>query len=197
MKQVADRDFGAAKIKVIATGDVLDDEQLAGMGDAVLGIINSHNYSAAHDSPENKAFVTAFEKANPSMRPNFMAVGGYDGMALIYKALDKTRGDTDGTKLVEAMKGAVLDEPARPDLDRSADARHHPERLYPQGREEGRRALQRRVRDRAEREGSREGREEVGPDPWRRVPLPGSLREPLSPQGGGMAAARVWMQNKQ
>lgn len=114
MKQVADRDFEAAKIKVIATGDVLDDEQLGGMGDAVLGIINSHQYSVVHDSPENKAFVSAFEKANPSMRPNFMAVAGYDGMALIYKALDKTKGDTDGTKLVEAMKGEAWVSPRGP-----------------------------------------------------------------------------------
>ena len=44
-------------------------------------------------SPENKAFVAAFEKANNGSRPNFMAVGGYDGMALIYKALEKTKGD--------------------------------------------------------------------------------------------------------
>lgn len=114
MKQVADRDFGAANIKVIATGDVLDDEQLAGMGDAVLGIINSHHYSAVHDSPENKAFVSAFTKANGSMRPNFMAVGGYDGMALIYKALAKTKGDTDGTKLVDAMKGESWTSPRGP-----------------------------------------------------------------------------------
>ena len=114
MKQVADRDFAAEKIRVIATGDVTDDEQLPGMGDSVLGIINSHHYSAAHDSPENKAFVDAFTKGNPSMRPNFMAVGGYDGMALIYKALAKTNGDTDGTKLVEAMKGESWTSPRGP-----------------------------------------------------------------------------------
>ena len=51
------------------------------------------------------------------MRPNFMAVGGYDGMALIYKALKKTGGDTDGEKLVEAMKGLAWR--ARADRSRS------------------------------------------------------------------------------
>jgi branched-chain amino acid transport system substrate-binding protein len=39
------------------------------------------------------------------MRPNFMAVGAYDGMQLFYKALEKTKGATDGAGLVEAMKG--------------------------------------------------------------------------------------------
>jgi branched-chain amino acid transport system substrate-binding protein len=114
MKQVSERQFNEAGIKVIATGDVLDDEQLPGMGDVVLGIINSHNYSAAHDSPENKKYVADFEKANPNMRPNFMSVGGYDGIALIYKALEKTKGDTDGTKLLEAMKGMAWTSPRGP-----------------------------------------------------------------------------------
>jgi branched-chain amino acid transport system substrate-binding protein len=114
MKQVSERQFNEAGIKVIATGDVLDDEQLPGMGDVVLGIINSHNYSAAHDSPENKKYVADFQKANPNMRPNFMSVGGYDGIALIYKALEKTKGDTDGTKLLEAMKGMSWTSPRGP-----------------------------------------------------------------------------------
>jgi branched-chain amino acid transport system substrate-binding protein len=114
MKQVSERQFNEAGIKVIATGDVLDDEQLPGMGDVVLGIINSHNYSAAHDSPENKKYVADFEKANPNMRPNFMSVGGYDGIALIYKALEKTGGDTDGTKLLNAMKGMSWTSPRGP-----------------------------------------------------------------------------------
>ncbi|HRY05447.1 MAG TPA: ABC transporter substrate-binding protein, partial [Beijerinckiaceae bacterium] len=114
MKQVSERDFAKEGIKVIGTGDVTDDEQLNNMGDAVLGMITSHNYSADHDSPENKAYVAAFEKANPGLRPNFMSVGGYDGMALIYAALDKTKGDTNGTKLVEAMKGMSWTSPRGP-----------------------------------------------------------------------------------
>jgi branched-chain amino acid transport system substrate-binding protein len=71
-----------------------------------LGTITTHHYSAAHDSPENKAFVQAFQAANAGLRPNFMAVGGYDGMHLIFEALKKTNGATDGQGLVDAMKGA-------------------------------------------------------------------------------------------
>ena len=33
------------------------------MGDAVLGAVTAHMYSAAHPSPMNKDFVAAFEKA--------------------------------------------------------------------------------------------------------------------------------------
>ena len=42
MKQVVDRGFAAAGIKIIGTGDVTDDDQLNGMGDGVLGMITSY-----------------------------------------------------------------------------------------------------------------------------------------------------------
>ena len=84
------------------------------MGDAIIGVVTSHHYSAVHNSPENKAFVQAFRAANPNMRPNFMAVGGYDGMHLFYEALKKTKGATDGQGLVDAMKGMSWVSPRGP-----------------------------------------------------------------------------------
>ena len=72
-----------------------DDDLLNAMGDQVIGTVTAHLYSAAHPSAMNKAFVEAFKKA-AGFRPNFMAVGGYDGMHLIYEALKKTGGKADG-----------------------------------------------------------------------------------------------------
>ncbi len=114
MKQVVERGLVADGIKIIGTGDVTDDDLINGMGDAVVGMITSHNYSADHNSPENKAFVANFLKANGNARPNFMAVGGYDGMALVYKALEKTGGDATGAKLLDAMKGLSWVSPRGP-----------------------------------------------------------------------------------
>ena len=114
VKQFVERGLDKSGIKLIATGDVTDDDQLNGMGDVVVGVINAHNYSANHDSAMNKAYVEAFKKANGGLRPNFMSVGGYDGMALIYGALKKTNGDTDGEKLVAAMKGMAWESPRGP-----------------------------------------------------------------------------------
>ena len=105
MKQFAERGLDKAGIKLIGPGDVTDDDILNDMGDVALGTITSMHYSAAHNSPENKQFVEAFRKATNGMRPNFMAVGGWDGMHLIYQALARTGGKTDGEGLVNAMKG--------------------------------------------------------------------------------------------
>ena len=114
MKEFVERGLDKSGVKLIGTGDVTDDDLLAGMGDSALGVVTTHHYSAAHDLPENKAFVAAFEKANAGMRPNFMAVGGYDGMALIYKALEKTKGDASGDALLAAMKGMSWMSPRGP-----------------------------------------------------------------------------------
>src|SRR5471030_1091239 len=114
VKQFVERGLDKSGVKLIATGDVTDDDQLNGMGDAVVGVINAHNYSANHNSALNKGFVEGFKKANGGMRPNFMAVGGYDGMHLIYEALKKTNGDTDGTKLMAAIKGMAWESPRGP-----------------------------------------------------------------------------------
>lgn len=114
MRQVLDRGFPQAGIKVIGPGDAFDDEQLNAMGDGVLGSITSYNYSAAHESPENKKFVTEFRKANDNVRPNVIGLGGYDGLHAIYAALEKTKGDTDGPKLLEAFKGLSWTSPRGP-----------------------------------------------------------------------------------
>ncbi|MDE2018589.1 MAG: ABC transporter substrate-binding protein [Hyphomicrobiales bacterium] len=114
MKQFVDRGLAAAGIKLIATGDVTDDDQLDSMGDPALGVVTTHHYSADHDSPENKAFVAAFAKANGGMRPNFMAVAAYDGMDLLYRALAKAGGKTDGDSLMAAIKGQAWTSPRGP-----------------------------------------------------------------------------------
>jgi branched-chain amino acid transport system substrate-binding protein len=113
MKQYIERGLDKAGIKVIGPGDVTDDDQLNGMGDAVIGIVTAHMYSASHPSQMNKDYVAAFQKAF-GFRPNFMSVGGYDGMALIYAALAKTGGKADGDSLIEAMKGMKWESPRGP-----------------------------------------------------------------------------------
>ena len=89
---------------------LMPEDELNTMGDQMLGMVTAHDYSAAHDSALNKKYVEEFKKAN-NFRPNFVSVGGYDGMHLIYEALKKTGGKTDGDTLLAAMKGMRWESP--------------------------------------------------------------------------------------
>jgi branched-chain amino acid transport system substrate-binding protein len=113
-KQFAERGLDKAGIKLIGPGDIVDDNDLPGMGDSMLGVVTAGIYSAAHNSPLNKEYVAAFKKANGGLRPNFISLGGYDGMHLIYEALKKTGGKTDGDALINAMKGMKWESPRGP-----------------------------------------------------------------------------------
>jgi branched-chain amino acid transport system substrate-binding protein len=112
-KQFVERGLDRAGIKLIGPGDLTDDAALPGMGDAMLGVVTAHFYSAMHPSALNRAFVGAYQKQNNS-RANFMAVSGYDGLHLIYEALKKTGGNADGDALVAAMKGMAWESPRGP-----------------------------------------------------------------------------------
>ena len=111
MKQFNERGLARAGIRLIGTGDVVDDDILNSMGDATLGIVTSYPYSTDHPSALNKKFVAEFKKANQNMRPNAVAVFGYDGTRLIYEALKKTAGKGGGDALLEAMKGQIFESP--------------------------------------------------------------------------------------
>ncbi|MGM4892779.1 ABC transporter substrate-binding protein [Tardiphaga sp. 709] len=113
MKQYAERGLDKSGIKVIGPGDVMDDDLLNNMGDAALGAVTAHLYSAAHPSAMNKEFVAAYKKAY-NTRPGFMAVGGWDGIHLVYEALKKTGGKADGDSLIAAMKGMKWESPRGP-----------------------------------------------------------------------------------
>jgi len=112
-KQFAERGLGKSGIKIIGPGDLTTDDDLNNMGDQMLGMITAGPYSAAHNSGLNKAYVSAIVKAN-NFRPDFVAVGGYDGMHMIYEALKKTEGKTDGDALIGAMKGMAWESPRGP-----------------------------------------------------------------------------------
>jgi branched-chain amino acid transport system substrate-binding protein len=112
-KQFVERGMDKSGIRLIGPGDLTDDDELPGMTDAVLGLVTALHYSALHDSALNKAYVKDFEAAY-GKRPNFVSLGGYDGMHVIYEALKKTGGKTDGDAMLAAMKGMKWESPRGP-----------------------------------------------------------------------------------
>ncbi len=113
MRQFVERGLDKSGIKLLGDGSVLDDQLLDRIGEAAAGVVSAFHYSDAHPSELNKKFTSEFEKL-AGIRANMMGVGAYDGMAVIYQALEKTNGDVDGSKLVEAMKGAKWESPRGP-----------------------------------------------------------------------------------
>ncbi len=112
-KQFAERGMDKSGIKLVGPGDIVDDDDLPHAGDTLNGVVTAGFYSAAHPSTLNKQYVAAYQKAT-GHRANFISVGGYDGMHLIYEALKKTGGNTDADTVIAAMKGMKWESPRGP-----------------------------------------------------------------------------------
>jgi branched-chain amino acid transport system substrate-binding protein len=113
-KALAERGVDPKKIKVLGMGELTEDEARKSMGDASLGIITVYHYDHNHDSALNKEFVKAFNAEYGGRNPNIYAIGGYDGMHLIYEVLKKTGGKTDAESLIAAAKGMKWESPRGP-----------------------------------------------------------------------------------
>jgi len=112
-KALVERGIDPKKIKVMGQGEITDDSALAGMGDAGIGIITAFHYDHNHQSQANRDFVKAYN-ADFKRNPDLFSIGGYDGMHLIYEALKKTGGKTDGESLIAAAKGMAWESPRGP-----------------------------------------------------------------------------------
>jgi branched-chain amino acid transport system substrate-binding protein len=105
MKNFSELGLKEAGIKLIGPGDITTDEELPNMGDVALGVLTVHHYSAAATRPANKAFVAAWKKEyGQNETPNFVAVGAYDGAALIVEAIKQQKGKLDPDKTMEIFK---------------------------------------------------------------------------------------------
>ena len=112
-KALASRGITPKTTKILGNGEVAMEDALKNLGDDAIGIITAFHYDPSHDSAMNREFVTAYVKAF-GRNPDIFSVGGYDGMRLIYDALTKTHGKTDGQALIDAAKGMAWESPRGP-----------------------------------------------------------------------------------
>jgi branched-chain amino acid transport system substrate-binding protein len=104
-----------AGIKLIGPGDITQDIKLQAMGDAALGLITMHHYNADLDNPENKKLVASWQKDyGPTSTPDFMAIGGYDGMAAIVHAVQATKGKPEVDAALASFKDWKYNSPQGP-----------------------------------------------------------------------------------
>ena len=112
-KALSERGVDIKKTKVLGQDALAFETALQGMGDAGVGIITVSNYDYNHQSAMNKDFVKAYNDEY-HRNPDIFSIGGYDGMHLIYAALEKTGGKTDADSLIAAAKGMSWESPRGP-----------------------------------------------------------------------------------
>jgi branched-chain amino acid transport system substrate-binding protein len=112
-KAFAERGVDPNKIKILGSGETTAEQALKSMGDAGLGIITAWHYDYKSEDARNVQFVKLFNEMH-GRNPDFFSIGGYDGMHVIYEALKKTGGKTDGDSLIAAAKGLKWESPRGP-----------------------------------------------------------------------------------
>lgn len=112
-KALTELGIDARKTKILGQGEITDENALKVMGDAGLGMITAFHYDHNHKSKANAEFIAAYQAAN-GRNPDIYSIGGWDGMHLIYEALKKTGGKSDGDSLIAAAKGMKWESPRGP-----------------------------------------------------------------------------------
>jgi len=112
-KAFAERGIDKKKTRILGSGETTAEAALKSMGEAGLDIITAWHYDYKLDNPRNREFVKEFN-AMHGRNPDFFSVGGYDGMHVIYEALNRTGGNADGEALIAAAKGMKWDSPRGP-----------------------------------------------------------------------------------
>ncbi len=111
------RQLGLAEagIKLIGPQDLTIENELPNMGDAALGVMTMGSYAAAADRPANKTFVAAWRKEyGQNSDPDFLSLGGWDGMAAIFDVIKAQNGKIDPDKTMELLKNWKYESPRGP-----------------------------------------------------------------------------------
>jgi branched-chain amino acid transport system substrate-binding protein len=105
MKAAAEVGLKKAGIKIIATQDIVPDEELPNIGAIAEGVITAGIYSTAGDRPANKEFLAAWKQAyGANSTPDFFSVGGWDGMAAIFSLVKAKNGKFTGDEAMDYLK---------------------------------------------------------------------------------------------
>lgn len=117
-------------IKLLTTGDVTHDPDLALLGDSAIGVRSTYHYSTAHKSPENEKFLTKLKELHGSVDDvNMCAVGAFDGVHVIYKMIEANQGKRDPAAAIAAVKTLAWTSPRGP-VKIDPESRHIRQNIY-------------------------------------------------------------------
>jgi branched-chain amino acid transport system substrate-binding protein len=103
------------RLPLIAGGTYTDEHVLPQLGDESVGVVSAHHYSASLDTPANKRFRAAFEKAYNRI-PSFYSENCYTGARILNEAVRAIGGKVeDRAALMAALrKVEITDAPRGP-----------------------------------------------------------------------------------
>jgi branched-chain amino acid transport system substrate-binding protein len=128
VKAYNENGLAKAGIQFLGTAET-DEFDLQKFGDSALGLTTAFHYSGGHDSPQNKAFVSALKKQNPAAVANYASVGAWDGMHVIHKMIEATGGQKDGAKAIAAARQLKWESPRGP-VSIDSKTRHITQNVY-------------------------------------------------------------------
>lgn len=110
----AKRGLKAAGIPLLCTGET-QEIYLPAIGDIALDVISAGHYGTEVDTPENTALKKALtDMFGPNSIPDIASVAAWDGMRLIYDAVEALGPDAPGEKYIDFMKGRKMKSPRGP-----------------------------------------------------------------------------------
>jgi branched-chain amino acid transport system substrate-binding protein len=103
-------------IKVIATGDIVDEYINPTIVNPPIGLITTFNYSRMHNSPFNRQFVAAYHAAQgDNDGPDFNAVQEFDALHAVTIVANALHGDlSDPDKVMSVVRGMKFESPRGP-----------------------------------------------------------------------------------
>lgn len=130
VKAYIDNGLKGAGVKLMSTGDVVPEPDLATIGDAGIGIFSGYHYAVSHASPENAKFLDQIKKHGDKLEEVTMtSVAAYDGARVLYKMIEATDGKRDPVKALEAVKGLKWVSPRGP-VSIDPETRHIRQNVY-------------------------------------------------------------------
>ena len=103
-----------AGIKIVATQDLVIEDELPNMGDAPLGIVTAGNYSTAATRPQSLAYLAAWKKEYGEKDiTNYVAVGAWDAMEMVYDLIKTTKGEFTSDQAMEFLRNWKTDQSPR------------------------------------------------------------------------------------
>ena len=101
------------RLPLIAGGTYTDEHVLPQLGDESIGVVSAHHYSASLDTPANKRFRAAFEKAYTRV-PSFYSENCYTGARIINEAVRAIGGKVeDRAALMAGLRKVVITDAPR------------------------------------------------------------------------------------